>query len=106
MSGLPDTNFPAFHAETARLRSLGYDVVNPAEINADATSSMDLSSGSITPAAWAACLKADISQLLTCDAIALLPAWEKSRGATLEHHIATALGMPVHLAAELVGVPA
>ncbi|WP_319942079.1 DUF4406 domain-containing protein [Pseudomonas quasicaspiana] len=33
MTGLPDFNFPAFAAEANRLRGLGFDVVNPAEIN-------------------------------------------------------------------------
>ena len=31
MSGLPDLNFPAFHAAAAELRALGHTVVNPAE---------------------------------------------------------------------------
>ena len=31
MSGLPELNFPAFHAEAARLRALGFEVVNPAD---------------------------------------------------------------------------
>lgn len=89
MTGLPDLNFPAFHLEAARLRALGFEVVNPAEINPD-------------PAAgWAQCLREDLAELLKCDAIALLPGWERSRGATLEHHIATALGMRVHMASEL-----
>jgi hypothetical protein len=89
MTGYSDFNFPAFHAEAARLRALGYEVVNPAEINADTT------------AAWADCLKADIAQLVTCDGIALLPGWERSRGASLEHHIAKTLGMRIHVAAEI-----
>ena len=83
MSGLPDLNFPAFHAAAARLRAAGHDVVNPAEINPD------------PGAAWAQCMRADIAQLVTCEAIALLPGWEQSRGARLEHHIATQLGMRV-----------
>ena len=32
MTGLPDLNFPTFHTEAARLRSLGHEVINPAEI--------------------------------------------------------------------------
>jgi hypothetical protein len=34
---------------------------------------------------------------VTCDAIQLLPGWENSRGATLEHHIAVALGLQIIL---------
>lgn len=81
MTGYPELNFPAFHAEAKRLRGFGFDVVNPAEINVD-------------PAAgWASCMRADIAQLVTCNAIAYLPGWEKSRGAQLEHQIAMSLGM-------------
>lgn len=93
MSGLPDLNFPAFHAEAARLRAIGFDVVNPAEINVDPS------------AGWAACMRADIVQLVTCHAIALLPGWEKSRGAALEWQIAKALGMRVMLANEIHALP-
>ena len=95
MSNLPGLNFPAFHAAAAQLRAAGFDVVNPAEINADPT------------AGWAACMRLDIAQLVTCHAVALLPGWEASRGATLEHHIATQLGMRVGpLESYLAAVPA
>jgi hypothetical protein len=83
MTGLHDLNFPAFHAEAARLRAAGHDAVNPAEINADQA------------AEWHTCMRADIAQLVTCDSIHMLPGWQNSRGATLEHHIATALGLTV-----------
>ncbi len=89
MTGLPDLNFPAFHAAAARLRGIGHEVVNPAEINADPS------------AAWATCMRQDIRELMTCDAVALLPGWEASRGASLEQHIATVLGMPCCPAAEI-----
>lgn len=61
MTGLPELNFPLFKSEAARLRALGFDVVNPAEISPD------------PGACWRACMKADIRELVTCDAIALLP---------------------------------
>ncbi|MES2262142.1 MAG: DUF4406 domain-containing protein [Pseudomonadota bacterium] len=86
MTGIPDLNFALFHAEAARLRALGFEAVNPAEINPD------------QGATWEACMRADIAQLVTCDTILLLPGWERSRGASLEHHIARALGMRVDLA--------
>lgn len=83
MTGLPELNFPAFHASAAALRAQGHTVINPAEINPD------------VGADWLECMRADIAQLVTCDSIHMLPGWEKSRGARLEHHIASALGMKV-----------
>jgi len=90
MTGYPGLNFPAFHREARRLRGLGHEVVNPAEINANPS------------ARWEDCMRADIVELVTCDGIALLPNWERSRGAALEHHIAKALGMRVQMAAEIL----
>ena len=83
MTGLPDLNFPLFHAEARRLRASGHDVVNPAEINVDPTKG------------WQDCMRADIAELVKCEAIAMLPGWQQSRGATLEHHIAMQLGLRV-----------
>lgn len=103
MSGHADLNFPLFNAEAARLRALGYDVVNPAEINSGA----DLVVwGEMTPEErqvhWNRCMCADIPLLCTCDGIALLPNWEKSRGATIERGLALELGESIHYAADLV----
>ena len=83
MTGHPDLNFPAFHGKAAELRAMGHEAVNPAEINSD------------PQAEWATCMRSDIRELVTCEAIYLLPGWEKSRGATLEWTIATELGMLV-----------
>jgi hypothetical protein len=83
MTGLPELNFPAFHAATATLRAQGHEVVNPAEINPDTTM------------AWHACMRRDIAELVTCDAIHLLDGWQNSKGATLEHHIAERLGLVI-----------
>lgn len=82
MTGHKDLNFPAFHAAAANLRASGYEVVNPAEINPDPN------------ACWTACMREDIAQLVKCDRIALLPGWEKSRGALIEARIAADLSMP------------
>lgn len=90
MSGLPELNFPAFHAEAARLRAMGYTVINPAEIVTDQT------------AEWIDCMLADIPQLIGCDGIALLPGWETSKGARIEHCIAQSLGK---LVVECAAVP-
>lgn len=79
MTGLPDFNYPAFNAEAARLRSLGYTVENPAE-NPDQSN-------------WGDYMKVALRQMLTCDVIAVLPGWAKSRGAWLEVSIAERVGM-------------
>lgn len=85
MTGMPGLNFPAFHMATAELRAQGYTVINPAEVNPDQATS------------WEECMRRDIAELVTCDRIHLLPGWEVSRGATLEHHIATQLSLAVTL---------
>ncbi len=89
MSGIAEHNFPLFNAETARLRALGYEVVNPVEVNPDPGST------------WEECLRRDLVAMLDCDTIALLPGSTKSRGALLELHVADALGFKLK-AAQLI----
>ena len=93
MTGYDDLNFPAFHAAAATFRAIGIDVVNPAEINP------------AIEADWVDCMRADIQQLATCTGIYLLPGWEKSRGASLEHDIARTLGFDVALAPGALYIP-
>lgn len=93
MTGLPDLNFPAFNAAAARLRSLGFDVVNPAELNPDGAS-------------WGDCMRKDIVALMSCDTVATLPGWENSKGAQLEVLIGERLEMAVVKAHDLVRAPA
>jgi hypothetical protein len=83
MTGLPDYNYPAFNAEAARLRALGYTLENPAEnpLPADAP--------------WHMCMRDAIRQMLTCDTVAFLPGWQVSRGANVEIELAGHLRMAV-----------
>ena len=89
MSGLPNLNFDAFHAAATALRSKGYQVINPAEINPDHAMP------------WHECMRRDIAELVKCDGIVLLDGWQQSRGATLEHHIAERLGMEIRMMGEM-----
>ena len=83
MTGQPELNFPAFN-ETARLlRSAGHEVVNPAELNPDPTTS------------WEDCMRTDIKALCDCSHIVMLAGWETSKGAHLELQIAHRLGMGI-----------
>ena len=83
MTGLPEFNFPAFHAAAKRLRADGNEVRNPAEV------------GEEPGLQWEDYMRKDLRLLCDCDAIYLLPGWEKSKGAHLELHIAHRLGMEV-----------
>jgi hypothetical protein len=89
MTGVQDFNYPAFHAEAARLRALGYVVENPAE-NPEQDS-------------WLAYMRVSIRQMLTCDAVALLPNWQISKGAMIEYRTAIAIGIPALLCEEFNG---
>lgn len=83
MSGLPDLNYPAFHAAAKSLRDLGYAVENPAE-------------NPVPPCeSWEAYMRMAIAQLVKCDEIHMLRGWSKSRGAKIEHQLAIDLGMLV-----------
>jgi len=85
MSGLPDLNFPAFHAAAAKLRAEGHTVINPAEINADVAGQRP----------WDFYMRADIVELTKCEAIYLLNGWRDSKGALLEFTIAVGLDMEI-----------
>lgn len=88
MTGYPEFNYPAFHKAAADLRAHGYEVVSPAEQDAD--SGLDPGSSQ-----WADFVRWDLRVLVDCDGIVLLDGWHKSKGARLEHHVALELGMDV-----------
>lgn len=81
MTGLPDYNYPAFHAAEAGLRAAGYDVANPATL------------GVRDGWEWQDYMRAGLRLMLDCDGIALLDGWHASRGAQIELRLAMALGM-------------
>ena len=88
MTGLPDSNFPAFNAAAAELRALGVDVVNPAE------------HGLPLGLEWSEYMRADIRAMMDCNRIHMLPGWCRSPGARMEHYIAYELGFEITGAAE------
>jgi radical SAM superfamily enzyme with C-terminal helix-hairpin-helix motif len=64
------------------LRALGFEVISPAELNPITTP-------------YREAMLNDIRGLIECDHILMLDGWEKSKGATLERHIATVLDIPL-----------
>lgn len=87
MTGLPDFNFPAFHAAAAKWREKGWEVENPAEAFNGAQN-----------LAYKAYVERDIMKLQQCDAIFMLRGWDdaEARGSVWEYAIARhLLGMEV-----------
>lgn len=104
MSGIPFFNHPAFNAAAAKLREMGHEVCNPAEFDAATYKHTPPESGSVDEAVtgygfdYRACLKMDLNWILdNAEAIALLPGWEKSKGANAELALARALGLKLML---------
>jgi len=88
MTNYENFNYPAFHANAAFLREGGWNVISPAELDAD----LGIDETTVmTEALYLDIIKHDYAALLKCDAIAFIPGWEKSRGAKLESDFANVL---------------
>ena len=80
MSGLPDFNYPAFGAAAQWLENQGWEPVSPADI------------GQREGWEWCDYMKAAVAMQTTCEAIHMLRGWHRSRGATVEHKLASVFG--------------
>lgn len=91
MSGLPDFNFPAFMAYAEKLRATGAAVFNPAQNDLDTWGDMQ---GVRKNATYRECLRMDLDWICRhATHIALMPGWEASKGAHIEHALAAAIGL-------------
>ena len=105
MRGIADFNFPAFKRAAADLRSQGYTVFNPAEADErrhgpGVGQNNPQGSVELAEAQHGFCLREalahDLDWICTfADAIALLPGWQNSKGATAERAVAEALGLEI-----------
>jgi hypothetical protein len=100
MSGIEHYNFPAFDKAAALLRDAGHTVFNPAandRANGFDAILLDLKGheGAEYGFDLRETLKQDLSWICDhADAIALLPKWQNSKGASAEVALANALGIP------------
>lgn len=94
MRGIVDHNFPTFDAAAEKLRTLGHEVVNPADLSRDSGIEYN-PDGTCTIVQFRELLTVDLAWLVDCDGIALLPGWQKSQGARFELLFATMVGMKV-----------
>lgn len=82
MTGLPELNYPAFHEAEAQLFKAGYTPLNPAPNKPENPT-------------WLNFMRMSLVQISQADGIALLPGWELSKGARIEHGLARDLQLPV-----------
>lgn len=84
MTGYPEFNFPAFFEAEKRWTDKKYEVLNPARTdNGDTTKEHKYY------------MRRDIEMLLDADAVAFLPGWQNSKGATVEYVVAQAISLPM-----------
>ena len=92
MSKMPNLNAPAFREAARSLRANGHEVISPIELDEAEGTLVEVPVGSPE---WQRFLKRDLTAMLTCDSICPLDGWENSRGASLEVHVGTSLGLEV-----------
>lgn len=90
MTGYPEYNFPAFHQAAADWRREGWEVTNPAEMD-EALDGFNAKTDTAKPHEWY--MRRDLPALCACDAIALLPGWERSKGCRNEVAVARMCGL-------------
>lgn len=83
MRGFAFCNYPLFESITKRLRSSGYKILSPHEVNTQGTP-RDV------------CMTRDVLALLECAGVICIEGWERSPGACVEVAMAWAAGLAVY----------
>jgi Domain of unknown function (DUF4406) len=89
MTGIPNGNWFAFNAKEIQLLSEGWEVVNPARMDAESGIDPD----SMGEYDYEDCARRDIEVLVECDAIYMLAGFQFSKGACWERALAKHLGL-------------
>ncbi len=87
MSGIEESNYPAFRQACHTLRNRGLHIVSPHDFFPPVEASQTQ---------WEQLLRYDLRALTDCHGIILLPGWSTSRGAILELSVALALDMEIY----------
>ena len=114
MTGIPQFNFPAFDVAAASLRSYGYLVVSPVELDDPSSRAAALSNETGDPEqynadtgeTWGDLLARDVKMIADeVSGVVALEGWEESRGARLEVFVARTCGKPVYSYEEWLNDP-
>lgn len=83
ISGIEEQAIELFSNAEKYLQEKGFETINPMTLNHEHDKS------------WHSYMKEDVKAMCDCDEIFMLSNWMDSKGATLEHLIATYLGLKV-----------
>ena len=100
MRGVPFFNHPAFHRAAKQLRAEGHDVFSPAEQDAvkHGLNETGCEETATREHGFDRRAAMEIGLVYLCEhaeAIALLPGWRESKGATAEYAVAVAIGLRI-----------
>jgi nucleoside 2-deoxyribosyltransferase len=95
MRGYPDYNFPLFKEVAEELRDYNWEVINPAELDTANGFDTDRHAESIKRKELEDFIVRDVHLVMSCDAICVLPGWEKSYGVAVEVAVANYCGIPI-----------
>lgn len=79
MTGIPEYNAPAFQMAANQLQASGLTPILPVPF--------------VDGKSYEEYLRDDLKLLLDCDGIYMLPSWQESKGAKIEHMVALACGI-------------
>lgn len=94
MTGYPRWNFDAFERGASALRSAGFEVISPAEVDLAEGFDPDAPAHLYTREDLLAALRRDAELVLASDGVALLDGWRQSKGALAERALARAARIP------------
>lgn len=86
ITGIENGNKESFKNAELQLKNEGFEVINPHELHTKEQEETFT---------WSDFMRSDIKALCDCNFIAVLPGWEKSKGANVEVYIGQKLGMPI-----------
>jgi len=104
MTGHPQHNFPLFNHVAVKLRTLGHEVMNPADLTISTYGTIEQFEQAPEDErikVVRSLLARELSWIcLHADAVYLLPGWENSFGARAEREAACAVKIEVHMVPE------
>jgi hypothetical protein len=101
MSNIPQFNFPRFLEVAGILRNLGYEILNPAEMDSPEVTAKAMASKDGAPdpdgPTWGDFLARDVKRVADeSRGVIMLDNWEQSKGARLECFVAMQCGFDVY----------